>query len=47
MMAEKKYINGERLTLRRYQTCRRQATNKTRKEELKKYADMTMYSIAM
>jgi len=32
------YINGEWLTLRRYQMCRRQATNETRKEGLKNYA---------
>ena len=34
-----------RLTLRRYQTCSRQATNKTRKEGLKTYADVTVYAI--
>jgi len=41
-----KYINGEWSTLRSYQTCRRQATNKTRKEGLKSYAHMTIYTIS-
>jgi len=31
-------VNREQLTLRRYQTCKRQATNETRKEGLKSYA---------
>jgi len=43
MIAE--YVNREQSTLRRYQTCRRQATNKTRKERLKNYANMTIYAI--
>ena len=46
MMAEKKYVNGEWSILRRYQTCRRQTTNETRKEGLKNYVDVTIYTIA-
>jgi len=36
-------VMAEEMTLRRYQTCRRQtqrATNQARKERLKSYADM-------
>ena len=39
------YVNREQLTQRRYQTCRRQATNATRREGLKSYVDMTIYAI--
>ena len=35
-----------RSTLRRYQTCSRQATNETWKEGLIPYADMTVYALA-
>jgi len=38
-------VMAEEMTLRRYQTCRRQtqrATNQARKERLKSYADMTI-----
>jgi len=37
---QKKYVKGEQSTLRRYQMCRRHATNDTRKEGLKNYADV-------
>jgi len=46
VMIEEMHQQGT--TLRRYQTCRRQtqrATNKTRKEGLKSYADMTIYAV--
>ena len=45
-MAERKYVDGERSTLRGYQTWGRQATNETRKEGLKNHADVTVCVIA-
>jgi len=46
-LVEKKYVNGARSTLKRYQTCRRQATNETMQERrLKICADVTIYATA-
>jgi len=43
MQWQKKYVNGGQSTLRWYQTCRRQATNETRRKDWKIYADVTIY----